>query len=88
MLVGCKISNSVLGESTYVGRGTIVENALILGNGAWMSDLDRKQALERGDRVYGVGEWRRQPAVWRARAQAAFAVCVPLAAHLHFGSLL
>lgn len=56
VLVGCKISNSVLGESTYVGRGTIVENALILGNGAWMSDLDRKQALERGDRVYGVGD--------------------------------
>jgi hypothetical protein len=54
--VGCKISNSVLGTASYVGRGTIIENAMLMGNGAWMSDAGRREAIELGDRVYGVGE--------------------------------
>jgi carbonic anhydrase/acetyltransferase-like protein (isoleucine patch superfamily) len=58
VLVGCKISNSVLGENTYVGRGTIIESSMLMGNGAWVSDSQRLEALERGDRVYGVGEPR------------------------------
>ena len=54
--MGCKIKESVLGPSTYVGRGSRVESSLLLGNGAWMSDAQRKEALAAGQRVYGVGE--------------------------------
>lgn len=56
VLVGCKISNSVLGKGAYVGRGTRVESSLLLGNAAWMSDSNRREALERGEPVFGVGE--------------------------------
>ena len=57
VLVGCKISNSVLGKGAYVGRGTRVESSLLLGNAAWMSDSNRREALERGEPVFGVGEF-------------------------------
>lgn len=60
VLVGCKISDSVLGQSVYVGRGTRVESSLLLGNGAWMSDAQRTAAIEAGERVYGVGECARR----------------------------
>ena len=56
VLQGCKITNSVLGESSYVGRGTRIEHSLLLGNGAWMSDVQRREAQDEGRRVYGVGE--------------------------------
>lgn len=56
VLVGCKISNSVLGECTYVGRGTRIEHSLVLGNGAWTNDAIRDAAREAGQTVYGVGE--------------------------------
>ncbi len=56
VLVGCKISNSVLGECTYVGRGTRIEHSLVLGNGAYTNDSIREEARETGKIVYGVGE--------------------------------
>ncbi|PRW44900.1 glucose-1-phosphate adenylyltransferase [Chlorella sorokiniana] len=56
VLNGCKISNSVLGQSMYVGRGTRIESSLLLGNGAWLSDSQRAEAIENGQRVYGIGE--------------------------------
>ena len=56
VLDGCKVSNSVVGECVYVGRGTRVESSLLLGCSAWMSGSLRREALARGDRVYGVGE--------------------------------
>ena len=40
----------------YVGRGTRIESSLLLGNGAWLSDSQRSEAIEDGQRVYGVGE--------------------------------
>lgn len=55
VLVGCKIQNSVLGQSMYVGRGSRIESSLLLGCGAWLSDSQRTEALARGERVYGVG---------------------------------
>ena len=72
VLAGCKISNSVLGKGAYVGRGSRVESSLLLGNGVWMSDSDRREVLERGEPVYGVGEWdtgsvRSEVGSWRGR---------------------
>ena len=56
VLEGCKVSNSVLGECVYVGRGSRIESSLLLGCSAWMSGSLRREALEHGDPVYGVGE--------------------------------
>ena len=74
VLVGCKIQGSVLGQSSYVGRGTRIESSFLLGNGAWMSDSQRTEALERGERVYGVGERVGRP----GRAQVAARRPLPL----------
>lgn len=43
-------------HTRYVGRGTRIESSLLLGNGAWLSDSQRSEAIENGQRVYGVGE--------------------------------
>ena len=40
-----------------MGRGTRIERSLLLGNGAWVSDSQRSEVIENGQRVYGVGEW-------------------------------
>ncbi|KAL6766920.1 hypothetical protein ACKKBG_A37900 [Auxenochlorella protothecoides x Auxenochlorella symbiontica] len=56
VLVGCTVSNSVVGESVYIGRGSVVEDSLLLRNSYWASDKLRGEAQRRGERVYGVGE--------------------------------
>lgn len=53
---GCTVSNSVVGESVYIGRGSVVEDSLLLRNSYWASDKLRGEAQRRGERVYGVGE--------------------------------
>lgn len=55
VLVGCTVSHSVVGESVYVGRGSIVEGSLLLRNANWTSDALRAEAARRGERVYGIG---------------------------------
>lgn len=56
VLVGADVRNSVVGECVYVGRGTTVRDSLLLGNSQWLSDSLRREAIARGERVYGVGE--------------------------------
>lgn len=48
--------NSVIGENVYVGRGTVIEDSLLLGNAVYTSEQLRTEAIARGERVYGVGE--------------------------------
>lgn len=56
VLRGCTVRNSVLGPSTYVGRSSVLDGVLLLGNSSYMSHGQRSEALARGDRVFGVGE--------------------------------
>lgn len=60
VLQGVTARDSVFGENVYVGRGTQLEEVLLLGNAAYTSDALRQDALARGERVYGVGEWQGQ----------------------------
>ena len=55
VLVGCSVSNSVIGECVYVGRGSTVEDSVLLGSPAWANESLRAAAEARGERVYGVG---------------------------------
>lgn len=55
VLVECSISDSVVGQCTYVGKGTMVEKSLLLGSPFWTNTSLREQALARGERVFGVG---------------------------------
>ncbi len=55
VLVGCSVSNSVIGECVYVGRGSRIEDSLLLGSPTWANESLRAAAEARGERVYGVG---------------------------------
>lgn len=55
VLVGCAVRNTIVGESVYIGRGSVVEDSLLLRNANWTSDGLRAAAQQRGERVYGVG---------------------------------
>ena len=55
VLVNCSVANSVLGARVYVGRGSIIENSVLLGNPIWTNETVRAAMVGRGDKVYGVG---------------------------------
>lgn len=56
VLSGCTVRDSVVGECVYIGKGSVVESSLLLGNGQWFSDKLRGEAIRKGERVYGIGE--------------------------------
>ena len=56
VLHGATLRNAVVGECVYVGDGSVVEDALLLGNSQWLSHTLREAAIKDGERVYGVGE--------------------------------
>lgn len=55
VLVECTVTNSVLGENVYVGKGSVIEDSLLLGSPMWTNASSRARAAAQGDRVYGVG---------------------------------
>ena len=55
VLVNCEVSNSVVGQRMYIGSGSVVENAVLLGSPNWTNESGRAAAVARGERVYGIG---------------------------------
>lgn len=55
VLVDCEVKNSVVGPRVYIGRGSVVENSLLLGSPSWTNESLRAAAEAKGERVYGVG---------------------------------
>jgi glucose-1-phosphate adenylyltransferase len=53
---GCISRGSIIGENVFVGRGSLVEESLLLGSPMWMSEGQREEAKARGDMIFGIGK--------------------------------
>lgn len=56
VLVGCTVSESIIGQQVYVGRGSVIDRSLILGSPCWTNESLREASIAKGERVYGVGQ--------------------------------
>jgi hypothetical protein len=55
LLQGSKLSGCVVGINSYIGRGSTLENTLVLGNDYYTNDKSRALSLEKGESALGIG---------------------------------
>jgi glucose-1-phosphate adenylyltransferase len=56
VLTDCTVRNSVIGNCVYVGRGSLVEDSVLLGSPEPTNQRAWEAARAAGRQVYGVGE--------------------------------